>query len=97
MPLYFQIARGESAMAGLLLIATGHRRRRWHAALGGLHRALRRRAARRSSASSVMLVRRSRSALTADTPTSSTSVAMILRGFGIGLCMMPAMTAAYRG
>ncbi|UGS34313.1 DHA2 family efflux MFS transporter permease subunit [Capillimicrobium parvum] len=96
MPLYFQIVRGDSVVeTGLLLIPQGigaalamHYAGRATERFGGGPTAL--------VGTVVMLVATIPFTLIADdTPYALINAAMFLRGFGLGLCMMPAWTAAF--
>ena len=96
MPLYFQTIRGEDAiMTGLLLIPQG---------IGGgigmfLSGRLTERlgAGRTSFLGAVILAAATIPFLlvTATTPYATIGVAMVVRGIGVGLAIMPAMTAAF--
>ncbi len=96
MPLYFQTVRGEDAITtGLLLIPQG--------CGGGLGMFLSGRATERFGAGRTAFLGAIILAvatipfvmITATTPFAVTGAAMIVRGVGIGLAMMPAMTAAF--
>jgi EmrB/QacA subfamily drug resistance transporter len=96
MPLYFQVVRGEDAlMTGLLLIPQGIG--------GGIGMALSGRiterlgAGRTSLIGGVILVVATVPFILigAATPFALIGAAMLVRGVGIGLSMMPAMTAAF--
>jgi len=96
MPLYFQIVRGDSVVeTGLLLIPQGigaalamHFAGRATERFGGGLTAL--------TGTVVMLVATIPFTLIQDdTPYALINGAMFLRGFGLGLCMMPAWTAAF--
>ncbi|MDQ6806107.1 MAG: MFS transporter [Actinomycetota bacterium] len=96
MPLYFQVVRGEGALqTGLLLIPQG--------VGGGIGMALSGRlterlgAGRTSLMGGVILVLATFPFLLigAGTPFAVIGAAMLVRGIGIGLSMMPAMTAAF--
>jgi EmrB/QacA subfamily drug resistance transporter len=96
MPLYFQTVRGEDAInTGLLLIPQGLG--------GGLGMFLSGRATERLGAGRTSLVGGLILAVatipfvlvTPSTPFSVIGVAMLVRGVGVGLAIMPAMTAAF--
>jgi len=96
MPLYFQLVRGEDAVVtGLLLIPQGigaafamHASGRLTERLGGGLTSL--------LGGSIMIVATLPFVLIdANTSYLLLGAAMVVRGFGIGLSMMPAMTAAY--
>jgi len=96
LPLYFQTVRGESALStGLLLIPQGIG--------GGLGMFLSGRATERFGAGRTSLVGGLVMAaatlpyvlVTATTPFAVISAAMLVRGIGVGLAIMPAMTAAF--
>jgi EmrB/QacA subfamily drug resistance transporter len=96
MPLYFQTVRGEDAInTGLLLIPQGLG--------GGLGMFLSGRATERLGAGRTSLIGGLILAaatipfvlVTAITPFSVIGVAMLVRGVGVGLAIMPAMTAAF--
>ncbi|MGI8903451.1 MAG: DHA2 family efflux MFS transporter permease subunit [Solirubrobacteraceae bacterium] len=96
MPLYFQLVRGEDAIhTGLLLIPQGIG--------GGLGMALSGRVTERLGAGRTSLIGGVILALAtvpfiligAATPFALIGVAMLVRGIGIGLSIMPAMTAAF--
>ena len=96
MPLYFQTVRGEDAIhTGLLLIPQGIG--------GGLGMFLSGRATERLGAGRTSLIGGLILAaatvpfvlVTATTPFSVIGVAMLVRGVGVGLAIMPAMTAAF--
>ena len=96
LPLYFQVARGQDAIhTGLLLIPTGA-----GAALGMNRSAL---ATRRFGAGLTSLVRwpdpggghRPVPVRVVDDIVRIIGAAMVVRGIGVGLAMMPAMTAAF--
>jgi EmrB/QacA subfamily drug resistance transporter len=96
LPLYFQLVRGEDAViTGLLLIpqgigaavAMGQSGRLTERFGGGLTSLI---------GGGIMIVATLPFVLIdADTPFWTMELSMIARGFGIGLSMMPAMTAAY--
>jgi len=97
MPLYFQVVRGEDAVhTGLLLMPqgigaagamylSGRATERWGggitALIGGIITVV-------ATIPFVMIE--------GDTPFVVIAIAMVFRGFGIGMSMMPAMTAAFR-
>jgi EmrB/QacA subfamily drug resistance transporter len=96
MPLYFQTVRGEDAInTGLLLIPQGLG--------GGLGMFLSGRATERLGAGRTSLIGGLILAVatipfvlvTASTPFPVIGVAMLVRGVGVGLAIMPAMTAAF--
>jgi EmrB/QacA subfamily drug resistance transporter len=96
MPLYFQLVRGEDAvMTGLLLIPQGigaalamHASGRLTERLGGGLTSL--------TGGTIMIVATLPFVfISATTSYWLLGAAMVVRGFGIGLSMMPAMTAAY--
>src|SRR5450755_4031227 len=96
MPLYFQTVRGEDAInTGLLLIPQGLG--------GGLGMFLSGRATERLGAGRTSLIGGLILAVatipfvlvTASTPFPVIGVAMLVRGIGVGLAIMPAMTAAF--
>jgi predicted MFS family arabinose efflux permease len=96
MPLYFQTVRGESAIStGLLLIPQGIG--------GGCGMFLSGRATERMGAGRTSLIDGVILAVatipfvlvTATTPFSVIGVSMLVRGVGVGLAIMPAMTAAF--
>jgi EmrB/QacA subfamily drug resistance transporter len=97
MPLYFQLVRGEDAvMTGLLLIPQGLGAAfampiagRMSDRVGGGRVAL-------VGLGVTLLTTLPFTALQADTPYALITAAMFARGLGIGLSMMPAMTAAFR-
>ncbi|HZO37227.1 MAG TPA: DHA2 family efflux MFS transporter permease subunit [Solirubrobacteraceae bacterium] len=96
MPLYFQVARGESAaMAGLLLAPQGI------GAAVGMRlsaRTTERVGAGRTTLLGVAVIIVGTIPLLSladDTSYGVTSAALILRGIGMGLSLMPAMTSAY--
>jgi MFS family permease len=96
MPLYFQLVRGEDAVttglllipqgvgAGLAMIVAGRLTDR----IGGGRVAL-------AGLGVTLLTTIPFTELTASTSYTAIGAAMVGRGFGIGLTMMPAMTAAY--
>jgi MFS family permease len=96
MPLYFQVVRGEDALAtGLLLIPQGIG--------GGIGMALSGRITERLGGGRTSLIGGVILVLAtvpfvlvgAATPFAVIGAAMLVRGIGIGLSMMPAMTAAF--
>jgi EmrB/QacA subfamily drug resistance transporter len=96
MPLYFQVVRGEDALkTGLLLIPQG--------VGGGIGMALSGRITERLGAGRTSLMGGMILVLatvpfvliSATTPFAVIGAAMLVRGIGIGLSMMPAMTAAF--
>jgi MFS family permease len=96
MPLYFQVVRGEDALqTGLLLIPQGIG--------GGIGMALSGRITERLGAGRTSLIGGVILVLAtvpfvligAATPFAVIGAAMLVRGIGIGLSMMPAMTAAF--
>ena len=96
MPLYFQTVRGDDALkTGLLLIPQGIG--------GGLGMAVSGRLTNRLGAGRTSLVGGLVMAaatipfvaVTAGTPFGILALAMVVRGVGVGLAMMPAMTAAF--
>jgi EmrB/QacA subfamily drug resistance transporter len=96
LPLYFQTVRGESALStGLLLIPQG--------VGGGLGMFLSGRATERLGAGRTSLIGGLVMAaatlpyllVTATTPFVVIDAAMLVRGIGVGLAIMPAMTAAF--
>jgi Na+/melibiose symporter-like transporter len=96
MPLYFQTVRGQSAIdTGLLLIPQGLG--------GGLGMFLSGRLTQRLGAGRTSLIGGVILAVatipfvlvTANTPFAAIGTAMLVRGVGVGLAIMPAMTAAF--
>ena len=97
LPLYFQDVRDDSVVrTGLLLDAAGPRRRLRDACRRASRRSLRRRPARPCRASSLTAVSTLPLALVAtDTPVWQIEASLLVRGLGIGIAIMPAMSAAY--
>jgi EmrB/QacA subfamily drug resistance transporter len=96
MPLYFQTIRGEDAVTtGLLLIPQGVGGALGMAVSGRLTQAI---GAGRTSVlggSILGLATIPFVAITATTPFAAIGAAMLVRGVGVGLAIMPAMTAAF--
>ncbi|MBE2315123.1 DHA2 family efflux MFS transporter permease subunit [Solirubrobacter sp. CPCC 204708] len=96
MPLYFQLVRGEDAvMTGLLLIPQGIGAALAMAASGRLTERLG--GGLTSLMGGAIMIVATLPFVLIDATTSylTLDAAMVVRGFGIGLSMMPAMTAAY--
>jgi EmrB/QacA subfamily drug resistance transporter len=96
MPLYFQLVRGEDAVTtGLLLIPQGLGAAIAMPLAGSLSDRLGGGRVALAGLAVTLLTTVPFVALGASTPYALIGAAMIGRGFGIGLTMMPAMTAAY--
>lgn len=96
MPLYFQLVRGEDAvMTGLLLIPQGIGAALAMAASGRLTERLGGGLTSLIGGTIMILATLPFVLITATTSFWTLDAAMVIRGFGIGLAMMPAMTAAY--
>ena len=96
MPLYFQLVRGEDAVTtGLLLIPQGIGAALAMAASGRLTERLGGGLTSLIGGATMIVATLPFVLIDATTSYFTLDAAMVVRGFGIGLAMMPAMTAAY--